>query len=191
MKSKPKLNLIMLVTVIIIASLAALYMYLPEDSKKIAGENKAIAAETISESNTTNTDYPLAPDFALADINGNIVNLSDYKGKVVFVNFWATWCPPCRAEIPHFIELVEEFKDDFIVLGISVDRPNDKAKVPGFAENYNINYPVLFADEQIAAYGNISSIPTTFVVDKEGYVKGRIIGARPKEEFKRIITAEL
>jgi thiol-disulfide isomerase/thioredoxin len=191
MKSKPKLNLIMLVTVIIIAALAVLYMYLPEDKSKIAGENKAIAAETISESTKPNSDYALAPDFALTDINGDIVKLSDYRGKVVFVNFWATWCPPCRAEIPHFIELVEEFEDDFIVLGISVDRPNDKAKVPGFAESYNINYPVLFADEQIAAYGQISSIPTTFVVDKDGYVKGQIIGARPKEEFKRIITAEL
>jgi thiol-disulfide isomerase/thioredoxin len=181
----------MSVAVIGIAALAVFYLFLPEESSTIASDNNAIAAETVSKGTTSDTEYPLAPDFSLVDINDNMVNLTDYRGKVVFVNFWATWCPPCRAEIPHFIELVEEFKDDFIVLGISVDRPADKPKVPGFAESYNINYPILFADEQIAAYGNISSIPTTFVVDKKGYVKGKIVGAKPKEEFKRIITAEL
>ena len=191
MKTKSNLNMFLTVAVIIIAVVAVVYLFLPENNSTIAGENTSTSAKAVSESAPTNTENPIAPDFALKDINGNLVKLSEYSGKVVFVNFWATWCPPCRAEIPHFVELVEEFKDDFIVLGISVDRPGDVAKVPGFAESYNINYPVLFADQQIGAYGNISSIPTTFVVDKQGYVKGKIVGARPKEEFKRIITAEL
>jgi len=191
MSSKSNKNLFTLIAIIIVAALAALYVFMPEKSNSQAGNAEANSARTVSENSGSQEEYPVAADFSLKDTDGNVVNLSEYRGKVVFVNFWATWCPPCRAEIPHFVELVEEYKDDFIVLGISVDRPNDIPKVPGFVESYNINYPVLYADQQISAYGNISSIPTTFVVDKEGLIKGKIIGARSKAEFERIITAEL
>ncbi len=134
-----------------------------------------------------------APDFTLKDINGNPVKLSDYKGKLVFVNFWATWCPPCRAEIPSFVELIEKYGDQgFTILGISVDKPADLEKIPAFMDKMKMNYPVLIAStEVVQAYGGISSIPTTFVINKEGNVLGRIVGSRSREMFESIIKKYL
>jgi cytochrome c biogenesis protein CcmG/thiol:disulfide interchange protein DsbE len=136
-----------------------------------------------------NENLQSAPVFTLKDLEGNQVSLSDYQGKLVFVNFWATWCGPCRMEIPHFVELVDEYGDDgFAILGISVDDPRDFEKIPGFAEKFNINYPVLYANGQVVQmYGGIGSIPTTFVINREGKALGKIVGARSKEEFEGII----
>jgi len=138
------------------------------------------------------SQYPMAPDFTLTDIEGNEVTLSSYKGKVVFVNFWATWCPPCRREIPAFIELRDELGDEgFTVLGIAVD-PREFNKVAPFADQMGMNYPVLLDKKGVSnLYGGISSIPTTFVVNREGKVVERIVGSRPKDDFKRIIQAHL
>ncbi len=134
-----------------------------------------------------------APDFTLKDINGNDVSLKDYKGKLVFVNFWATWCGPCRAEIPAFVDLIDTYgKDGFAILGISVDSPRDIKKIPAFMEQMKMNYPVLLATEKVRMeYGGISSIPTTFVINREGKVLGRIVGARPHEMFEGIIKKYL
>lgn len=134
------------------------------------------------------SQYVDAPDFILEDLEGNAIRLSDYRGKVVFVNFWATWCPPCRAEIPYFIEMIDEYGDDgFIVLGIDLD-PRDFAKVPAFVEQQGINYPVMYDTKGVSnLYGGIQSIPTTFVVNRNGKVVERIVGSRPKSEFVRIL----
>ena len=168
-------------TVVVLAVIMIGYMFMPGNSQEVVKKPEKKNTEVERKN-------PEAPDFALQDLEGNIVKLSDYKGKVVFVNFWATWCPPCRAEIPYFVELVDEYKDDFIVLGITVDNQRDLPKVPSFAESYKINYPILVANnETVAAYGGISNIPTTFVVDPEGLVVGRIVGSRPKEQFEQII----
>lgn len=148
----------------------------PQEKK----EAKAAANENLQE----------APVFTLQDLEGNQVSLSDYRGKLVFVNFWATWCGPCRMEIPHFVELVDKYGDDgFAILGITVDDPRDFKKIPGFVDQYNINYPVLYGNGQVAAmYGGINSIPTTFVINQEGKALGKIVGARSKEQFESIIT---
>lgn len=132
--------------------------------------------------------FSIAPDFALEDLNGDIVRLSDYRGKVVFINFWATWCPPCRVEIPYFIEMIDEYGDDgFEILGIDLD-PRDFAKVPAFVEQEGINYPVMYDTKGVSnLYGGIQSIPTTFVVNRNGKVVERIVGSRPKNEFVRIL----
>ncbi len=138
-------------------------------------------------------EAPNAPEFKLQDLDGNTVSLSDYKGKVVFVNFWATWCPPCRAEIPHFVELIDEYgKDGFAIIGISIDDPGDHKKIPGFMKQYKINYPILLDDNKTRFdYGGIGSIPTTFVIDREGKALGKIVGARSKEQFEGIIKQVL
>jgi cytochrome c biogenesis protein CcmG/thiol:disulfide interchange protein DsbE len=120
---------------------------------------------------------PLAANFQLKDINGKTVSLSDYKGKVVLVNFWATWCPPCRMEIPHFIELQNQYKDKgFIILGLAGDDEGAKVVKP-FAEKMKINYPVLIQDEQVADnYGGIVGIPTSFLIDTKGQIIKKYIG---------------
>ncbi len=142
-----------------------------------------------SESNIK--DKP-APSFTLPDLNGNKVSLSDYKGKVVILDFWATWCPPCVKEIPHFIELYKEYKDQGLsMVGISVDRQGIGI-VKAFIQKYKINYPILMADSQVTrAYGNIRSIPTTFVIDPAGNLQRMYVGYREKSVFETDIKTLL
>ena len=129
-----------------------------------------------------------AQGFTLQDINGRTVRLSDYKNDVIILNFFATWCPPCRSEIPDFVELIDEYgADDFIIIGISLDK-GDVDDVRSFAAQYNINYPVLLDDDLVSkAYGPIRSIPTTFIIDREGNIAQKIMGARSKDYFEDVI----
>ena len=124
-----------------------------------------------------------APDISLRDINGNTVSLSDFKGKVIILDFFATWCPPCRQEIPDFIALQKQYGDrEFAMVGVSLTPAND---VKPFAEKLGVNYTILVADAKSqAAYGPIRSIPTTFIIDKEFNIAKKYIGYRPKEMFE-------
>ena len=136
--------------------------------------------------------HPEAPDFTLKDLDGNELKLSDYRGKVVVLDFWATWCPPCRKGIPDFVEMQEKYGEDkFVVIGINLDQGKESEVLPmvtEFAEKYKINYPVvMYTQEVIYAYGGIRSIPTTFVLDKEGKVRQGVQGWKPKTFFTNII----
>jgi cytochrome c biogenesis protein CcmG/thiol:disulfide interchange protein DsbE len=133
-----------------------------------------------------------APSFTLQDLNGKQVSLSDFKGKVVILDFWATWCPPCVKEIPHFIALYEQYKDQgFAIVGISVDREGISV-VKSFARKYQVNYPILMTDGQVdKAYGGIPSIPTTFVIDSAGNIRQKYVGYRDKAVFEADIKALL
>ncbi len=124
-----------------------------------------------------------APDIKLQDIKGNAIQLSSFKGKVIILDFFATWCPPCRQEIPDFIALQEEYKDkDFVMIGVSLTPLDD---VKPFTEKLGINYTVLIGDDKAeSAYGPIRSIPTTFVIDKDFKVAKKYIGFRAKEVFE-------
>ncbi len=112
-----------------------------------------------------------APPFSLKDSNGRTVQLSDYKGKVVLLNFWATWCGPCRMEIPSLIEFERKYKDrGFAVLGISMDEDGWDAVKPFVAE-MEVNYRVVLGDEQVAqAYDGVDSLPTSFIIDRQGNI---------------------
>jgi peroxiredoxin len=126
----------------------------------------------------------LAPDFTLTDIHGKTMKLSAYKGKVIILDFWATWCPPCKAEIPFFIELEEQYKKQGLaVLGVSLD--NGVSKVKSFYNNTGMNYPVAMASPELSMlYGGIQGIPTTFIIDREGYIRDQFVGFRPKQVFE-------
>ncbi|MGD1006076.1 MAG: TlpA disulfide reductase family protein [Ignavibacteriaceae bacterium] len=132
-----------------------------------------------------------APDFTLISPAGKKVSLSDYKGKVVIVDFWATWCPPCRKGIPDLIDIQTEFGSKVAVIGISVDT-DTKDQVASFTQNFNINYTILFATPDVVrSYGNIESIPTSFIIDKNGNIVNQYVGLTPKEtyvnEIKKLI----
>jgi len=133
-----------------------------------------------------------APDFNLKKFGGGMAKLSDYRGKVVILDFWATWCPPCRKEIPDFVELQKEFGDKgLIMLGISLDQ-NPKQALPSFLRKYNVNYPILLTDGKVdRAFGGITGIPTTFVIDQKGEIYKQYVGFRPKHVFKTDIKTLL
>jgi thiol-disulfide isomerase/thioredoxin len=143
----------------------------------------ALAAGLFGCSSRAHADAP--PPWTLKDLSGKTVSLSDFKGKVVVLDIWATWCPPCRAESPHFIELQNEFKDKGVtVVGLSVDSTGPEA-VAKFVQENKMNYPIVMADEATAtAYGADQGIPLTIVIDKNGQVVGRHLGLTDKETFE-------
>lgn len=122
-----------------------------------------------------------APDFTLSDIGGGAVSLSSLRGRVVLVDFWATWCPPCRESIPELNALYGRYKDrGLVVLGVSVDRGLDLASTVGaFARDNGLTYPVLLDDKGVNKLYSVSSIPAMFLIDKEGKVAKRFVGYSP------------
>ena len=129
-----------------------------------------------------------APDFALKNIEGKIITLSEFHGKVVLIDFWTTWCKPCRMGIPDLIALQNEYgKDDFIVIGVSLDR--QRASVPRFAKQMGINYQIVYGygDKIAQDYGNVTSIPAAFIINRNGCIKKKLVGLHPKAELQKII----
>lgn len=118
-----------------------------------------------------------APDFTFADLNGSMVRLSDYRGKIVLVNIWATWCPPCIDEMPSMQKLYQEFKDsDFEILAVSVDAHGAKVVAP-FMQKHNLTFPALLDAEATIkeAYG-ATGVPESFIIDRDGILIRKIIG---------------
>ena len=128
-----------------------------------------------------------APAFSLTDLRGNTVSLDGYKGKVLFVNFWATWCPPCRREIPDFIEAYRELKGEGLeILGLSLDELTE-AEVAEWVKSAGINYPVAMATPEIVgAYEPGQFIPATIVVDGRGRIRHRESGLMTKAALVRL-----
>jgi len=129
-----------------------------------------------------------APNFSLKDANGDTVALADYKGKVLFVNFWATWCGPCEAEIPWFIEFEQKFKGrDFAVLGISMDDDGWKSVRP-YVASHKMNYKVVIGSETVAQqFGEIDALPTSFIIDRQGRIAASHVGLVDKREYQNEI----
>ncbi len=137
---------------------------------------------------STEKEWGNAPDFTLPDLDGNSLTLSDFKRKVIILDFWTTWCPPCRREIPDFVELYEKYKDEgLLIIGVNLDR-GDSRSVKQFSENYKINYPIVLGNFNVTQdYGGIRAIPTTFVIDRKGNIKEKYVGYQPRATFEEAV----
>ena len=136
----------------------------------------------------------VAPDFSLADLDGNTITLQQMKGKVVLLNFWGTWCGPCRKEIPDFINLSKKYKKDGLeIVGITLTS-GPPENIKAFADKWGINYKLLTdikgneTQTITALYGQatgkrITGIPTTFIIDREGVIQKRYVGPRSEAIF--------
>jgi peroxiredoxin len=147
--------------------------------------NHSVKADSVKPEQTRKA----APEFALKDANGETVHLADYRGKVVLLDFWATWCGPCKIEIPWFMEFEQQLKDrGFAVVGVSMDEDGWKVVKP-YIQQYKVNYRILLGNDQVGEiYGGVESLPTTFIIDRQGKIASVHIGLSGKDEFKNAIT---
>ena len=143
----------------------------------------------------TNNEAEKAPDFSLLTLNGEEVKLTDYEDKIVILDFWATWCGPCRRGIPDLVSIQKEYKDDVVVIGISLDQPSTQPYIKSFIDHFGINYPIVLGTiDVVIAYGNIQAIPTSFIIDRERNIVKKHVGLVPKativKEINTLLTRE-
>ena len=135
---------------------------------------------------------PAKLDFTIKDLENKDVSLSKYKGKVILLNFWATWCGPCKAEIPGFVELQKAIPNDLVIIGYSVD--DDAPKAKAFAAEYKMNYPILLGlgrEDVQDAFGPFWGIPASVIISRDGKVCRKHIGIAPKAVFEKEVRALL
>lgn len=139
-----------------------------------------------------NAELATAPDFVLAGLQGDTLRLSDFQGKIVILDIWDTWCPPCQEEIPDFVELYRTYQQKNVaIIGLALGREG-VGRVKSFAAEQNIPYPLAIADSAVLnAYGPIQGIPTTLIVDQNGKIVKRYTGFRTRNVFEKEIKALL
>jgi thiol-disulfide isomerase/thioredoxin len=147
-----------------------------------------MAADEAEDSKAIGKVAPL--NYTVKDMNGADVRFSSYKGKIILLNFWATWCEPCKAEIPDLVTLQERYKDDIVVLGLSVEAGDTPDKLKQYATAFSMNYPVLVGgghEEILEAYGATWGIPVTIIINRDGRIVKKQSGIRTLEQFEREI----
>ena len=163
-------------------------------TQKSPNETSNETTAQADESNTSGTDKTenssaasYSNDFTLKDLSGKEVSLSDFAGNIIVLNFWATWCPPCKAEIPDFVEVYNAYKDKGVsFIGVSVDEDFDALK--NFVSDNQINYVIVNdPNSAVSNYWGINAIPTTFFLDEEGKVLDSVVGQVPKENLISVI----
>lgn len=159
--------------VVILTAIVVLY---------IAGLNKKLPQ------NLKGSDFNYA--FTIKDLEGNIKSFDDYKNKVIFLNLWATWCGPCRAEMPSIQKLYNKTQsDDMVFIMLSIDREEDEAKVKNYIKRNNFSFPVVMPAGNLTAQLDVPSIPTTFIIDKEGKIIYQKVGSTnyDTEKFRKML----
>ncbi|MCE5287041.1 MAG: TlpA family protein disulfide reductase [Pelosinus sp.] len=172
-----------LVGIVLLVIAGGLYFYM---GQKAAGEQKT--AEKTSQGVQIGN---LAPDFTLRTLDGQMVNLSDFRGKKVILNFWATWCPPCKAEVPEFEKFYQEQQSDNIeIIAVDItDQEKSKEDVADFIKAYGITYPVVLDEKGTAASTyRISAIPTTYILDAQGIIRQKVTGAMSSQALTDAVT---
>jgi thiol-disulfide isomerase/thioredoxin len=168
-----------------------LLMFVPDPGEQEAPPPPAdgAAADADPDGDGALVGRPARLDFTLKDMNGIDVKLESFRGKVILLNFWATWCGPCKAEIPDLVSLQAQYRDDLVVLGVSVDDTPDKMKP--YAAEYKINYPLLVGngrDDVQDAFGPLWGIPVSVIIDRDGRVAKKHSGIGSREQFEREIV---
>lgn len=194
---KKPLILVLIATFLIGVSIFTINNFNTSDSKSNSSINS-----TSNEKNTAKTNASTQPveanpsaiktkaiDFKLKDLNGKELSLSDLKGKKVFLNFWATWCPPCKAEMPEIEKLYQETKDsDLVIVAVEIGEPLDTVKP--FIDKNKYNFKVLLdPDQSVASKYGIASIPTSYFIDVDGNIVSKIVGGMNIDQMKANIKA--
>jgi peroxiredoxin len=170
-------------TLIVVAFAVALMLYVGFHSAR-RGSGSSFAPRL--------TQSSLAPDFSLESLDGKTVRLSDLRGKAVLLNFWATWCGPCKIEMPWFVELQNQYASQgFQIIGVAMDEAS-KEDIGKFAKDMGVNYPILIGKEAVGEqYGGVPALPETFVIGRDGKIVDKILGLRGKAEIEDSIKKAL
>lgn len=176
---------------VVVVSCLAIYAVLSIFTNDTVAKPKNEASQEVSgqvEEGIQNGD--LAPDFSLETLAGEKVNLSDYRGKVIFLNFWATWCPPCKAEMPHMQSFYDEYSDQAEILAVNITSDDSVGAVEKFRKQYNITFPILLdvEGEQSEKFATIT-IPTTYLIDENGIIKQRLVGPMSEDSMKELVSS--
>jgi peroxiredoxin len=172
--------------IIILAVVAAVTLML------FAGVRMSRRRAGVTKLNPAGKSGGVAPDFELKSLDGKQVRLSDYRGKAVLLNFWATWCAPCKIEMPWFVDLQKQYASQGLqVIGVAMDDSGEET-IAKFAQQMGVNYPVLIGKEAVGdAYGGVEFLPTTFVIDRQGRIVDRVFGLVGRSEFEDNIKKAL
>ena len=174
---------VIVVVVLVIAGMLIAGKHLTRQQtpgESISGSNKAIKGQP-------------APDFQLRDLDGNTVRLAGLRGKAVLLNFWATWCPPCKIEMPWFVDLQRQYGPQGLqIVGVAMDEGNAHDAVAKFAKEMGLNYAVLLGNDKVAdQYGGVDSLPTTYYIGRDGRIVSRVFGLVSHGEIEDNIRAAL
>jgi peroxiredoxin len=170
-------------TLIVVAFAVALMLYVGFHTAR-RGSSSSFAPRL--------TQSSLAPDFSLESLDGKTVRLSDLRGKAVLLNFWATWCGPCKIEMPWFVELQNQYASQgFQIIGVAMDEAS-KEDIGKFAKDMGVNYPILIGKEAVGdQYGGVPALPESFVIGRDGKIVDKILGLRGKAEIEDSIKKAL
>ena len=147
------------------------------------------ARQSVTTATADDSKGKIAPDFALRALDGRTVKLSDFRGKAVLLNFWATWCAPCRIEMPWLVEFYKQYQSQGLeIVGVSMDDTGQEMAIAEFIKERNVNYPILVGNNAVAdLYGGLRFLPQTLFIDREGNIVKTMYGIKSKDEFEQSI----